>query len=468
MTFDGRRARRARGGRRLDPDRRPLAPALDLPRPGRVRRDREHSRSSSRPCAQDWVTAALAVVVGVAGIGSRGCSTARAGGRCRTRPRSSGRSSTSSTSTRRTTSSSTGRPRRSGARWNRWVERPLIGGSLNVLARGTRGARRPASAASRPGSCARYALAVAGRRRRSWPSSSSRRDDDRARSSSRSSAALVVWLLPLPRFWAGSLALLVSLVEVGLWVNALRSASTSTRAGSSTSSRRRGSATSASPTTSACTGSRSGSSALTVVRDGGRGRLRVLGRPRAGARVLRADAVPHRRDRRRLRAQDLLLFYAVVRGDADPAVRARRRLGRRGAARRDDQVRHLHDGRLAADAGVDRRLRPLAGHVRPRRVGDERRATGSSSASSSPSRSRRRCSRSTAGCPTRTARRRRRSPAVLSGSSRRRPCTGFLRIVIAKFPEPVEDCAHRDPRARVASGSSTARCSRSARPTCAA
>ena len=31
-------------------------------------------------------------------------------------------------------------------------------------------------------------------------------------------AALVVWLLPLSRFWAGSLALLASLVEVGLWV----------------------------------------------------------------------------------------------------------------------------------------------------------------------------------------------------------------------------------------------------------
>lgn len=33
--------------------------------------------------------------------------------------------------------------------------------------------------------------------------------------------ALVVWLLPLSRFWAGSLALLVSLVEVGLWINTL-------------------------------------------------------------------------------------------------------------------------------------------------------------------------------------------------------------------------------------------------------
>ena len=33
-------------------------------------------------------------------------------------------------------------------------------------------------------------------------------------------AAFVIWVLPVPRFWAGSLALLVSLVEVGLWINA--------------------------------------------------------------------------------------------------------------------------------------------------------------------------------------------------------------------------------------------------------
>jgi NADH-quinone oxidoreductase subunit M len=33
--------------------------------------------------------------------------------------------------------------------------------------------------------------------------------------------ALLVWLLPLTRFWAGSVALLVSLIEVGLWINVL-------------------------------------------------------------------------------------------------------------------------------------------------------------------------------------------------------------------------------------------------------
>lgn len=34
--------------------------------------------------------------------------------------------------------------------------------------------------------------------------------------------AAVVWLLPWSRFWAGSLALLVALAEVGLWIEALR------------------------------------------------------------------------------------------------------------------------------------------------------------------------------------------------------------------------------------------------------
>ncbi len=33
--------------------------------------------------------------------------------------------------------------------------------------------------------------------------------------------ALVVWLLPLSRFWAGSIALLVSLLEVGVWIDAV-------------------------------------------------------------------------------------------------------------------------------------------------------------------------------------------------------------------------------------------------------
>jgi NADH-quinone oxidoreductase subunit M len=34
-------------------------------------------------------------------------------------------------------------------------------------------------------------------------------------------AGLLLWLLPLPRFWAGSLATLVSLVEIGFWITAV-------------------------------------------------------------------------------------------------------------------------------------------------------------------------------------------------------------------------------------------------------
>ena len=34
-------------------------------------------------------------------------------------------------------------------------------------------------------------------------------------------AALLIWLTPMPRFWIGSLALLVSLVEVGIWIVAV-------------------------------------------------------------------------------------------------------------------------------------------------------------------------------------------------------------------------------------------------------
>ena len=70
-------------------------------------------------------------------------------------------------------------------------------------------------------------------------------------------------------------------------------------------------------------------------------------------------------------AQDLLALLRDVRGDADPALRARRRVGRRGTARRDVQVRRVHDGGLAADARLDHRARALAGDVRPRRLGHE-------------------------------------------------------------------------------------------------
>ena len=52
-------------------------------------------------------------------------------------------------------------------------------------------------------------------------------------------------------------------------------------------------------------------------------------------------------------ALDLFLFYVIVGGDADPDVPADRDLGRSAPALRVDQVRDLHDGRLAADARRD-------------------------------------------------------------------------------------------------------------------
>jgi len=34
-------------------------------------------------------------------------------------------------------------------------------------------------------------------------------------------AGVVLWALPLPRYWVGSLALLAALTEVGLWIDTL-------------------------------------------------------------------------------------------------------------------------------------------------------------------------------------------------------------------------------------------------------
>ena len=54
--------------------------------------------------------------------------------------------------------------------------------------------------------------------------------------------ALVVALAPLPAYWLGSLAALISLVEVGFWITAAAS-STSARRRCSSPSSTRGSAT---------------------------------------------------------------------------------------------------------------------------------------------------------------------------------------------------------------------------------
>ncbi len=106
-------------------------------------------------------------------------------------------------------------------------------------------------------------------------------------------------------------------------------------------------------------------------RHGGGDRLRLLGRARAAARVLRPHALPDLRGRRRLRLAGPAALLRLLRGDDDPALRPDRRLGRAGPAGGDGQVRHLHDGGLAAHARRGHRLRALEGLVRPRRHGHE-------------------------------------------------------------------------------------------------
>ena len=138
-------------------------------------------------------------------------------------------------------------------------------------------------------------------------------------------------------------------------------------------------------------------------------------------------------------AQDLLLFYVFFEAMLVPLYVLIGAWGGPGPARRDDQVRHLHDGRLAASCWP--RSSSSGSSRGPSTWSRAARATtpGSSSASPSPSRSRRRCSRCTAGSRTPTASRRRRWPRLLSGVVSKAAAYGFLRIAIPKFPEPAQD-----------------------------
>src|SRR5262249_46552277 len=106
-------------------------------------------------------------------------------------------------------------------------------------------------------------------------------------------------------------------------------------------------------------------------RDDGGDRVRVPGRARPPARLLRNDAAAHGRDRGRVLYAGPPRLLRDVRGDADPALRTARRLGRRRTVRRDVQIRCVHDGGLAVDAGRDHRRRAVRGHVRPRQLTDE-------------------------------------------------------------------------------------------------
>ena len=80
-------------------------------------------------------------------------------------------------------------------------------------------------------------------------------------------------------------------------------------------------------------------------------------------------------------AQDLLLFYVFFEAMLIPIYVLVGVWGGPNRISGDGHVRDLHDGGLAADARVDRRLRPLAGDVQPDRLGPRAATSGSSSAS---------------------------------------------------------------------------------------
>ena len=173
-------------------------------------------------------------------------------------------------------------------------------------------------------------------------------------------AAVLLWLLPLPARMAASLGFLAALVEVGLWIVALQRFEFG-KSGLQFSAHTDWS-------TDLGVSYRVGMYGFSLWLVG----LAVVvgaaavaygfwaGRERSSA-YFGAVALPDGLDRRRLHRAGSPPLLRLLRGDADPALRADRRLGRAGAARRDDQVRHLHGGRLATDAGGDHRARAVAG-----------------------------------------------------------------------------------------------------------
>ena len=142
-------------------------------------------------------------------------------------------------------------------------------------------------------------------------------------------------------------------------------------------------------------------------------------KPRVRARSVKSyfahDAGTGDDDDRRLRGHRRLPVLRVLRGHADADVLHDRQLRRRPAAVRGGQVPAVQPARRPAHAGRGHRAvrllhpRRAPGHV-PVHAADppgaqpDRRRSGCSSASSSRSRSRRRCGRSTPGCRTRRPR----------------------------------------------------------------
>ena len=234
-----------------------------------------------------------------------------------------------------------------------------------------------------------YVLFLAARRRRRRP-----RLPDRQMMSASSltsiliwlpiAGAILIWLLPLSRYATGSLAMLFSLAEVGFWIEQAARFDFS-RSGLQMEERANWFGDLGVSYHVGVYGFSLWLVGLTVVAMAactGYGFWVGRDRPRA---LLRADAPAHRRDGRRVRGAGSAPLLRLLRGDADPALHPDRRLGRRAADGGDDQVRHLHDGGLAAHARRDRRLRPQGRDVRPRGRARRARAAGSSSASWSPS-----------------------------------------------------------------------------------
>ena len=194
--------------------------------------------------------------------------------------------------------------------------------------------------------------------------------------------ALVVWAAPLPRDATASLAVLVALAEVGLWIAALAGFDFSSGVLQDSAQRTWFGDLGVSYHVGFYGFSLWLAGLTVVVGAASIGFGAWVGRDRARA-LLRAHALPRRGRRRRLRLPGSPPLLRLLRGDADPDLRARRGLGRPEPDRRHDHVRHLHHGRVAADARLDRRLRALAGHVQPHRLRARAGTTGSSWASSS-------------------------------------------------------------------------------------
>ncbi len=342
-------------GRACSPCSRSSAAGSSSPGSGtrsRTGSSRSPSRSSRRAGTQELVASiVIAWRSGSAGICvAWAIYSARKSSRARRLPRAaSACSSTSSTSTSSTTASSTGRPSGSRRRSTAWiVEEPLVVGSIDAIAAsGSRAGR--GREVVQTGLVRTYALAIAARASPSSLSSSWRCADERVahnradRLPGRSGARRLAGALVES---GGRLARAAGRARRGRPLDQrARRASTSTTAGSSSSSRRTWFSDLGVSYHVGLYGFSLWLVGMTVVVMAAAIAYAFWAGRETAARLLRADALPDRGDRRRLRGAGPPPLLRLLRGDADPALRARRRLGRAGAARRDDQVRHLHDGR---------------------------------------------------------------------------------------------------------------------------